>query len=153
MEKRAKLKFLATSLISSQNMFHKLNRQQLRQAFTKWQFNASIRKIAEAAFTRVLQINHRHSRARIKTGVFLLKQLVEERSISTGFQNILHAAHMGRHNIRRDRFGYGPGVDYSSAECAPLRKSQTRSSYQGNESYILNNITSLLSPQNMKKIE
>ena len=106
----------------------------------------SIRKIAEAAFTRVLQINHRHSKARIRTGVFLLKQLIDDRAITTGFQNILQAAHMRRHNVRGDRFGYGSGVDYNSADCAPLRQSKTRTSYQGNESYILNNITSLLSP-------
>lgn len=62
---------------------------------------------------------------------------------------------MRRHNVRGDRFGYGPGpaVDYSSADCAGLRLSKSRGSVAGNESYILNNITSLLSPQNMKKIE
>lgn len=83
------MKFLATSLVSSQNLFHKLQRQQKRQAFIKWQYNVSIRKIAETAFTRVLQINHRHSKARMRTAVFLLKQLVDGRAVSSAFQNIL----------------------------------------------------------------
>ena len=155
-EKKAKLKFLATSLVSSQNLFQKLQRQQKRQAFIKWQYNVSIRKIAETAFTRVLQINQRHSKARLRAGVFLLKQLVDERAASSAFQNILQAAHMRRHNVRGDRAGYGPGpgVDYASAGCVGLRgsKSRTRSA-GGGESFILNNVTSLLSPENMKKIE
>ena len=85
--------------------------------------------------------------------MFLLKSLIDDRGVTTGFQNILQAAHMGRHNNRGERFGYGPGIDYNSADCAPLRKSMTRTSCQGNDTHILHNITSLLSPQNMKKIE
>lgn len=63
---------------------------------------------------------------------------------------------MRRHNVRGDRSGYGPGpgVDYSSADCAGLRLGKARNrSAGGGESFILNNITSLLSPGNMKKIE
>ena len=71
-EKKAKLKFLATSLLSSQNLFKKLNGHKTKEAFLKWQYNVSIRKIAETAFSRVLELNHKHSKARFKTGVFLL---------------------------------------------------------------------------------
>jgi len=156
-EKKAKLKFLATSLVSSQNLFRKLQRQQKRQAFIKWQYNVSIRKIAETAFTRVLEINHRHSKARLRTGVFLLKQLLDQHAITSAFDNVLQAAHMRRHNIRGDRYGYGPGpgLDYRSIDdTAPLRMSKARNrSVGGSESFVLNNITSLLSPQNLKKIE
>ena len=80
-EKKAKLKFLATSLASAQNLFKKLSTHKLKQAFLKWQYNVSIRKIAETAFNRVLEINHRHSRARFKTAVHLLKSIIEDYSI------------------------------------------------------------------------
>lgn len=80
-EKRAKLKFLATSLLSSSNLFKRLAAQRKRAAFTKWQYNVSIRKIAETAFGRVLELNHRHSKARFRAGVHLLKGLMDEVSI------------------------------------------------------------------------
>jgi hypothetical protein len=35
-EKRAKLKFLATSLISCSNLFKKIENQNKKQAFIKW---------------------------------------------------------------------------------------------------------------------
>ena len=95
-EKKAKLKFLATSLVSSQNLFKKAQHNKIQQAFLKWQYNVSIRKIAETAFSRVLEINHRHSRARFKTGVFLLQNLVESYALKDGMNHILTAAHMKR---------------------------------------------------------
>lgn len=80
-EKRAKLKFLATSLISCSNLFKKIENQNKKQAFIKWQYNVSIRKIAEAAFTRVLELNHRHSKARFKAAGYILKSLIKTISI------------------------------------------------------------------------
>ena len=96
-------------------------------------------------------------RSRLRTGVFLLKQLLDQHAVTSAFDNILQAAHMRRHNIRGDRYGYGPGpgLDYRSIDdTAPLRTSKARNrSVGGSESFVLNNITSLLSPQNLKKIE
>jgi ribosome-associated toxin RatA of RatAB toxin-antitoxin module len=88
------LKFLATSLVSSQNLFRNVQKHKVRQAFLKWQYNVSIRKIAEKAFNRVVEINHRHSKARFRTGVYLLKSVLEEYSIQGAFNRILSAAHM-----------------------------------------------------------
>jgi hypothetical protein len=61
----------------------------MKQAFIKWQYNVSIRKIAETAFSRVLELNHRHSKARFKTGVYLLQNLVEGFAVQDGFNHIL----------------------------------------------------------------
>lgn len=77
-EKKAKLKFLATSLLSTNNLFKRIQRQKVKEAFLKWQYNVSVRKIAETAFNRVLELNHRHSKARIRTGVYLLQNIVED---------------------------------------------------------------------------
>lgn len=62
----------------------------------KWQYNASIRKIAETAFNRVLELNHRHSKARYKSAVFMLQSIAEDSAIRMGFDRILQAAHMRR---------------------------------------------------------
>ena len=144
-EKKAKLKFLATSLVSSQNLFRKAQANKLKQAFLKWQYNVSIRKIAETAFSRVLELNHRHSKARFKTAVYLLQGLVENSAVKEGFNNILRTAHM--------RPG-GWQAKYRPHDVDVHRRSRSRSVHKGeSSSYILNNITSLLSPQNMKKLE
>jgi len=62
---------------------------------------------------------------------------VEDVAISKSFNAILRAAHMNR------------GGDDSTTPLA--RRSKSRRHDSG--SFVLNNITSLLSPSNMKKIE
>lgn len=79
----------------------------------------SIRKIAETAFGRVLELNHRHSKARFRAAVHLMKGLMDDYSLSAGFDRILQAAHMRRRNHRGDRHGYGTldsVVDATSAK-------------------------------------
>jgi len=130
-------------------LFQRVQRQRCKEAFLKWQYNVSIRKIASTAFARVLELNHRHSLARYKASLFLLKNLVENYAIQEAFDNILQAAHMRRNNAVRHSF---------TEDISGLRRSQSRSrsnKRQANaeNSYILNNITSLLSPSNMRKIE
>ena len=112
----------------------------------KWQYNVSIRKIAETAFNRVLELNHRHSKARFKTAVFLLQSLVEDNAVKTGFGNILEAAHMRRFN----NYHTSPSRDEGH------RRSRSHSrgrSFKPENSFVLNNVQSLLSPSNLKKIE
>ena len=138
-EKKAKLKFLATSLISSQNQFKKLQKRKVKMAFMKWQYNISIRKIAENAFTRVLELNHRHSRVRLRAGVFLLKNLMENFSIQGAFNNIIQAG--DKNNYQRES-----RLDFKS-------RSRSRGGIGPENSYVMGNISNLLSPNNMKKIE
>jgi hypothetical protein len=87
-EKKAKLKFLATSLLSSNNMFKSILRHRVKEAFLKWQYNISVRKVVETAFNRVLELNHRHSKARMKTGVYLLNNIVESHTMQSSFNQI-----------------------------------------------------------------
>ena len=131
-EKKAKLKFLATSLFSTSNLYKRIKRDKLKQAFLKWQYNVSIRKIAEVAFGRVLELNHKHSKARFKAAVHLLNGLVDTGSLQVGFKAILKAAHMR-----------GKNIEGSSAFLA------RRNTF--NDS--MSNIVPMLSPANMKKIE
>ena len=132
-EKKAKLKFLATSLFSTSNLYKRLKKDKLRQAFLKWQYNVSIRKIAEVAFSRVLEINHRHSKARIKAAVHLLTGLVDKGSFVIGFKAILKAAHMR-----------GKNIEGSSAFV------QRRNTHHHDS---MSNLVPMLSPANLKKME
>lgn len=133
---------MATSLLSTQNLFKRIQKQRAKEAFLKWQYNVTVRKIAETAFNRVLELNHRHSKARLRTGVFLLQNIVEGFTMQTAFNLVLQAAHLRRFE--------------SQTEVSPLAtrsRSRSRGACNRENSFVLNNITSLLSPRNLKKIE
>lgn len=147
-EKKAKLKFLATSLVSSHNLFRKLKLNRMKQAFLKWQFNASIRKIAETAFNRVLELNHRHSKARLRTGVFLIKNVLEQYTMQGAFNSIVDAAHMRRVPNHRNRNAQHSNDKYNSRS-----RSKSKGQNRGDTSFVMDNITSILSPNNLRKIE
>ena len=76
----------------------------------------------------MLSLNYKHSKARYKTAVYLLNTLLDEHSIQTSFNRILQAAHMRR-------------ADYE----IPQRGETS--------SYMMNNMSNLLSPNNIKKLE
>lgn len=111
----------------------------------------------------MLELNHRHSKARFRAGVHLLKGLMDEVSIQAGFDRILQAAHMRRHNNRGDRYGYGPGPEtVSDAYNSGHLRNRKVSRGGVNEKMTceadismnsMNHITSLLSPTNLKNIE
>lgn len=107
-EKRAKLKFLATSLVSSSNLWQRLRADRKRQAFNKWQYNVSIRKIAEKAFGRVLELNHRHTKARYTTAFHILKAQMDKGSLLVAFKQIMRAAAIkNRRNLEYSVSHYG----------------------------------------------
>lgn len=99
-----------------------------------------------------MELNHKHSRARFKTGVFLLQNLMEGFAIQGAFDNILQAAHMKRAHNPRSFFGAGDQLNTSASNLRSRSRSHNKNAGQDN-SYILNNITSLLSPTNLRKIE
>ena len=126
-------------------MFKRILRQKVKEAFLKWQYNVSVRKIAETAFNRVLELNHRHSKARIRTGVYLLQNVLEDYTIQNAFNLVLQAAHFRR-------------FDQNGSDVSPIcRRSRSRSKgahrTMNDTSVMLNNVSSLLSPSNLKKIE
>ena len=60
-DRAAKYKFLGASLILLNGMERIQRRTQLSSALKTWKYNASIQKIAEKAFNKILELNHRHS--------------------------------------------------------------------------------------------
>ena len=47
-----------------------------KEAFNKWRFSQSVGKIAEKAFNKILELNHRHSNQRFESACFLLTKSV-----------------------------------------------------------------------------
>ena len=45
-------------------------------AVNKWRFSQSVGKIAEKAFNKILELNHRHSNQRFEAACFLLTKSV-----------------------------------------------------------------------------
>jgi hypothetical protein len=78
-EKKAKLKFLAASLafISNQQTIQK--KKTVREAFWNWKFEVLSHKIAESAFNKVLELNHKHSKSRFESAFYLLSKVQEKK--------------------------------------------------------------------------
>jgi hypothetical protein len=148
-EKKTKLKFLATSLISSQNLFKKAQKHKMKEAFQKWHHSVSMRRLAVNAFNRVVELNHRHSVARYRAAVYLLTNIKGGCTLQNAFDRICQAAQM-----RKAHHYIHGGID-TQEETLPT-ETKTRSRSRGGrfeQSYNLNNISSLLSPLNMRKVE
>ena len=47
-----------------------------RNALTRWRQSQSVSKIAEKAFNKILELNHRHSSQRFESACFLLTKSV-----------------------------------------------------------------------------
>ena len=72
LDRTAKYKFLGASLIILNHMERISKRWQRQDAFNKWRYGQSVRKIAEKAFNKILELNHRHSNQRFDSACFLL---------------------------------------------------------------------------------
>jgi len=62
LDRTAKYKFLGASLIILNNMERIQKRNAQRDAFSKWRYSQSVNKIAEKAFNKILELNHKHSK-------------------------------------------------------------------------------------------
>ena len=105
-------------------------------------------KIAETAFNRVLELNHRHSKARLRTGVFLIKNVLEQYTMQGAFNSVVDAAHMRRVPNHRNRNAQHSNDKYNSRS-----RSKSKGQNRGDTSFVMDNITSILSPNNLRKIE
>eukprot|EP00354_Favella_ehrenbergii_P001330 CAMPEP_0170451388 /NCGR_PEP_ID=MMETSP0123-20130129/649_1 /TAXON_ID=182087 /ORGANISM="Favella ehrenbergii, Strain Fehren 1" /LENGTH=76 /DNA_ID=CAMNT_0010713069 /DNA_START=967 /DNA_END=1197 /DNA_ORIENTATION=- len=51
-------------------------RGDLQGALQRWRNNQSVSKIAEKAFNKILELNHKHSRQRFESACFLMTKSV-----------------------------------------------------------------------------
>lgn len=72
LDRTAKYKFLGASLIILNNMERIQKRTMIKESFNKWRYSQSVGKIAEKAFNKILELNHRHSSQRFESACFLL---------------------------------------------------------------------------------
>ena len=72
LEKKAKLKFLAASLIVGQMETATNGAMRMRNCFDHWKAHAVCFKIAESAFGKVMELNHKHAMARFQTATYLV---------------------------------------------------------------------------------
>jgi len=74
-EKAAKRKLVSAALIMI-SVQSKVNRvSQLKQALSDWRSFLLSSQIAEGAFNKILELNHRHCKARFSTAVRLLEKI------------------------------------------------------------------------------
>lgn len=60
-DRNAKYKFLGAALILIKGMNRRQKVMKVRMMFDRWKYNQNISNIAEAAFNKLLELNHRHS--------------------------------------------------------------------------------------------
>ena len=77
-EKAAKRKLVSSALIMI-SVQQKLQRTlELKQAFNEWKSFQSATVIAESAFNKLLEINHKHSKARYETAVHIMNRVAKK---------------------------------------------------------------------------
>lgn len=74
-EKKAKLKFLATSLLYATVQEKTQNKLKIKEALALWKSKIVCSKIAESAFNQILELNHKHSDMRFDTACFMLEKV------------------------------------------------------------------------------
>lgn len=92
-EKKAKLKFLASSLLFSQMESYATKTSKLHNAWQIWTNQILCNKVAESAFNKVMELTQKHSAARNRAGACLLVRYVEHFKMglkSDGFRAIKH---------------------------------------------------------------
>jgi len=71
-DRTAKYKFLGAALIILNSVERIKRRNDLRNSLLTWRNSSTVSKIAEKAFNKILELNHRHSRQRFESACFLM---------------------------------------------------------------------------------
>ena len=97
-DRAAKYKFLGAALILLRSMEKRQLRLKMRAMFTRWKYNQRVSKvsktptktlqIAESAFNKLLELNHRHSQRRFATACYLLERSVGKIIKRDGLESI-----------------------------------------------------------------
>ena len=95
LEKKAKLKFLAAALLFGQLETASAGALRAKNYFDHWKAHAVCLKIAESAFNKVLELNHKHALARFHSATFLLSSFARKfkhRMRYFSFRSLMHHA-------------------------------------------------------------
>jgi len=58
------------------HMLKQQSNKKLKESFTKWKFQLKVSKVAESAFNKILELNHRHSEKRFHSACYLLEKSI-----------------------------------------------------------------------------
>jgi len=94
LDRSAKYKFLGAAIILLQSMEKVQKRKNMKEMFNRWRFNQSVGKIAETAFNKILELNHRHSNQRFSSACFLLTKSIGRVMTRDAVQKISNYATM-----------------------------------------------------------
>ena len=110
-ERSAKLKFLAAALLFGGIIEHQTRKQSQRHAIVLWKSNVDCHKIAQSAFSKVLELNHRHSAARIRASCYLIEGFInseDRRAAQCAFELFFNFAQVNTFKGRRaSKYGHG----------------------------------------------
>ena len=104
-EKAAKRKLVSSALIMI-SVQQKLQRElELKRAFSEWKSFQKSTVIAESAFNKLLEINHKHSKARFETAVHIMSRVAKKSYmrdfITSLLQLPMYNDHSGRYKNER----------------------------------------------------
>lgn len=122
-----KFKLLGACMLALNKLTQRKNVAQKRALFQKWRSNATIGKVVETAFNKMLELNYRHAQTRFSAASFLLKKACNRRLKKVALDNILTFARMthlsvGGGQIGHDLLAFNSG--FKSARTNGTRSSQ-----------------------------
>ena len=109
-DRTAKYKFLGAALILMNNMERVSRRTKLKSALKTWKYNQSVQKIAEKAFNKILELNHRHSQQRFGAACFLLEKSIGKTIKRDAFIMVQKFAMLSQLKHHRTKSGFGMSV-------------------------------------------
>jgi len=71
-----KHRYFGASIILLRNMLRQATQKRKKEYFIRWKFYQKVTKVAESAFNKILELNHRHSERRFMTAAKLLSKNV-----------------------------------------------------------------------------
>lgn len=134
LDRTAKYKFLGASLIILSSVERIQRRTQAQEAFNKWRFSHSVGKIAEKAFNKILELNHRHSSQRFDSACFLLTKSVGKIIKKDAIERISQYATMSQLRHHRQR-NYAGSSFCTSIDLSPHRNPQNYESRKSGDKH------------------
>lgn len=80
-EKVAKKKLVSASLMIIAVTSNILKKNQMKQAYSEWKSFVTHTQVAETAFNKILEINHKHSTVRYMSAARILTRVFKNKSL------------------------------------------------------------------------
>lgn len=116
-DRTAKYKFLGAALILLNNIERIKKREDLTRALMTWRNGQTVAKIAEKAFNKILELNHKHSSQRFESACFLMTKSIGKLIKKDAIDRISQYATMSQVRQHRNRkftgLSFATSIDFS----------------------------------------